>query len=352
MKLLIIGGTIFLGRHLAAAAIARGAEVTLFNRGNHPTIGSTQIETIKGDRNYDLHELKGRRWDAVIDTCGYLPRSVNTSAEVLSDSVDVYTFISSQSVYVNVSAPGVDESAPLATLTDEQLEEANAIDASGPSSVNYGKLYGGLKALCEQTVETVMANRVLTIRPGLIVGPNDPTDRFTYWVVRVARGGEVLAPDSPATYLQFIDVRDLAEWILRMVEQKRTGTYNATSPAGSLTMGDLFQECKEVSNSDAFFTWVSEDFLLQQPVMAWTEMPLWLPRQGAPHLNGFMFINCSKALTTGLTFRSLTTTVHDTLAWYRSEPSDNDLKAGIKEDRECALLSNWHESQAQSSNTA
>ncbi|MGI8732187.1 MAG: NAD-dependent epimerase/dehydratase family protein [Pyrinomonadaceae bacterium] len=220
MKLLILGGTRFLGRHLVKAALARQHEITLFNRGKHhgkdPSAALANVETIYGDRNNDLAKLQGRRWDAVIDTCGYLPCTVRASAEILTDSVDRYVFISSISVYADVSVFGVDETAPVAGLTSEQLAEANEIDSSGQASaVNYGKMYGGLKALCEQTAEEVLPNRVLTIRPGLIVGSYDYTDRFTYWVQRIARGneaGEVLAPGRPDRYLQFIDVRDLAEW--------------------------------------------------------------------------------------------------------------------------------------------
>src|SRR5438132_3225731 len=237
MKLLILGGTRFVGRHLVTAALARNHEITLFNRGQHPSAALTSVETIYGDRNSDLAKLQGRRWDAVVDTCGYLPRTVRASAEILFDSVEAYVFISTQSVYADVSVFGVDETAPLATLTDEQLDQANAIDSSGQASaVTYGKMYGGLKARCEQAAEEVLPNRVLIIRPGLIVGPYDYTDRFTYWVVRVARGAEVLAPGRPDRYVQFIDVRDLAEWVVRMIERGGTGVYNANGLPKNLTM--------------------------------------------------------------------------------------------------------------------
>jgi 2'-hydroxyisoflavone reductase len=344
MKLLILGGTRFLGRHLVTSAIARNHEVTLFNRGNHPTEAQTNIETIRGDRNSDLEKLRGRRWNAVIDTCGYLPRTVRAAAELLSDSIDRYVFISSQSVYADLSSHGVDEAASLAKLTRAQLEEANSIDSSGPASaVNYGKMYGGLKALCEQAVDEVLPNRVLTIRPGLIVGPDDYTDRFTYWVARVARGGEVLAPGRPERNVQFIDVRDLAEWIVRMIERNQSGVYNANGLPNSLTMERVLQECKNVSVSDASFTWVNENFLLQENVAAWSEMPLWLPEEAAPHLKGFMFIDSAKAVNAGLTFRSLTDTVGDTLTWHKTNCVDTRLKAGIDPDREKILLNKWHE---------
>jgi len=336
MKLLIIGGTRFLGRYLVTSALANNHEVTLFNRGRHHS--EEAVETICGDRNTDLSKLEGRRWDAVIDTCGMLPRAVKAAAEVLSDSVDTYTFISTQNVYADVSTPGVDESSPLKSLTAEQIEEANAIDTTGEPS--YGNLYGGLKAHCEQEAEKVMPNRVLNIRPGLIIGPHDYTDRFTYWVVRVARGGEVLAPGRPDRFVQMIDVRDLAEWIVRMTERKQTGVYNANGLASTFTMQDVLEECKAVSGSDATFTWVSEAFLLDENVAAWSEMPLWLPEEAAPHLRGFMFVTYDKAVRDGLRFRPLRETVADTSQW--AQARSEDLKAGIGSEKEQSLLRKWH----------
>ena len=330
------------------AALQHDHEVTLFNRGRHAPAPFANVETIYGNRNGDLDALKGRRWDAVVDTSGYLPRTVKAAAEVLSSSVDRYVYISSQSVYADLSVVGVDETAPLASLTDEQLAAANAIDSSGQTSaVNYGKMYGGLKALSEVAAETVMPGRVLNIRPGLIVGPEDYTDRFTYWVVRVAAGGEVLAPGRPDRNIQFIDVRDLAEWTLRMVGRKEKGVYNANGLPNALTMEALLKECKSVSESDASFTWVNEDFLLQEPVAAWSEMPLWLPQEAAPHLKGFMFINCDKAMAAGLTIRALRDTVRETLTWYETTHTNEALTAGIDRDREKRLLLKWHESKGE-----
>ena len=294
--------------------------------------------------NPDRTKLQGRRWDAVVDTCGYLPRSVKASAEFLSDSVDVYAFISSQSVYADVSVCGVDELAPLKTLTAEQLDKANAIDSSGQSSaVTYEEMYGGLKALCEQAAEEVMPNRVLCIRPGLIVGPYDYTDRFTYWPVRVARGGEVLAPGRPDQYVQFIDARDLADWTVRMIQRKAAGVYNVNGAPETLTMQKVLEECKSVSESDASFTWGDEEFLLQENVKAWSEMPLWLPADAAPQLKGFMFINCDRALAMGLSLRPLRDTIKDTLVWHQTDQQAEQLKAGISKDRERELLHRWRE---------
>lgn len=339
MKLLIIGGTRFLGRHLVTAAHPRHHEITLFNRGTESS--ETNVETIHGDRHTDIARLHGRRWDAVIDTYGMLPNSVKSAAEVLCDSVDRYIFISTQNVYADVSTPGVTETAPLTTLTTTQLDEAYAIDRSGTPS--YGQLYGGLKALCEQAAEAVMPNRVLVIRPGLIVGPNDYTDRFTYWVVRVARGGDVLAPGRPDRFVQLIDVRDLAEWIVLMTERKATGPYNANRLPEILTMKNVLDESKAVSQSDASFTWANEELLLQNAVAAWSEMPLWLPEEAAPHLKGFMFINCDKAVGTGLNFRSIADTIAATLKWYQTDP--HELKAGLSSDKEEALLRKFRETQ-------
>ncbi|HEX6719657.1 MAG TPA: NAD-dependent epimerase/dehydratase family protein [Pyrinomonadaceae bacterium] len=341
MKLLILGGTRFLGRHLVRAALARGHEVTLFNRGNYPSEELGTVETIHGDRHTDLAKLKGRSWNAVIDTSGHLPRAVRAAAEVLSDSVERYVFISTQNAYASVSVPGIDEDYPLATLTPEQLDQANSIDTTGQPS--YGALYGGLKALCEQAANSVMPGRVLIIRPGLIVGPDDYTDRFTYWIVRVARGGEVLAPAHPDRFIQFIDVRDLAEWIVRMVEQRATGAYNAHGRPNTITMQNVLDECKSTSDSDAAFTWVTEDFLLQEQVAPWSELPLWLPEEAAPHLKGFMFINPEKAIAVGLTYRSLRDTIADTLTWYQTNRANDVLKAGLDRDKERALLYKWHE---------
>lgn len=341
MKLLIIGGTRFVGRHLVTTALAREHEVTLFNRGHYSA--EFDVETINGDRHNDadLAKLKRRRWDVVVDTCGHLPRAVRAAAEILSGAVDRYVFISSQNAYESVSVRGVDETFPRATLTTEQLEVAYSIDTSGQPS--YGALYGGLKALSEQAAEEVMPDRVLSIRPGLIVGPHDYTDRFTYWVARVARGGEVLAPGRPERFVQFIDARDLAEWIVSMAEQKATGIYNANRAPEKLTMQTVLDECKVASDSDATFTWASEDFLLRENVSAWAEMPLWLPEEAAPHLKGFMFINCDKAIAAGLRFRPLSETIGDTLAWHQTTHTNQELKAGIDSDKEQVLLRKWHE---------
>ena len=343
MKLLVIGGSRFLGAHLVASAVARNHEVTVFNRGQQKSEGSPDVENIRGDRNKDLDKLKGRHWDSVIDTCGFFPQSVTASAEALRDSIGTYVFISSASVYADVSTIGVDEDAPLKTLTDEQLQKATELYSSEDNSAAaLGNLYGGLKALCERAAEEVMPGRALNIRPGLIVGPLDYTDRFTYWLVRVAEGGEVLAPVRPDLPLQFIDGRDLADWTMHMVEKKGTGVYNANCLPGKVTMQAVLEESKAVSGSDATFTWVDEKFLLDENVHAWSEMPLWLPEEAAPHLKGFMFVSTDKAVAAGLTCRQISETIRDTLIWYRAKHSNDPLKAGIDRGREGELLQKFH----------
>jgi len=341
MKILIIGGTRFLGRHLVTAALDRNHDVTLFNRGNYPSLPDTR--QIIGDRDHDLSKLQGEDWDDVIDTCGILPQSVQSSAKALSSTVGLYVFISSISAYSDLSARDTRENAPLKTLTNEQLDEANQIHTS--NSTNYGSLYGGLKALCEQTLLDVMSDRSLIIRPGLIVGPYDYTDRFTYWVVRVAHGGEVLAPGRPARPVQFIDARDLSEWIIRVVEINTAGVYNANGFPGSVTMEEILTECKIVTKSDANFTWASESFLIEENVTAWSKMPLWLPEENAPQLNGFMFVNCDKAINTGLTLRQLNDTVAAIYSWRKHAPSDEPMSAGLDKDSEDRLLQKWHEAR-------
>jgi 2'-hydroxyisoflavone reductase len=328
MQLLILGGTVFLGRHLVDAALARGHDVTLFNRGQHNPKLYPEVEKLRGDRDGGLDALRGRRWDATIDTSGYVPRIVRASADLLAGAVDHYTFVSSISVYPHFRSLGLDESAPVGTLDDPSVEEVT------------GETYGPLKALCEQAAEQALPSRALIIRPGLIVGPHDPTDRFTYWPHRVAKGGEVLAPGRPERHVQVIDVRDLAEWTLNMVERQQTGIYNATGPAYALTMGQLLDACRAASGGDARISWVGEDFLAEREVGAWIELPLWIPESDSDML-GFSDINCAKAIAAGLTFRDLAATVRDTLAWDATRPADREWRAGLKPEREAELLQAW-----------
>lgn len=333
MKLLILGGTVFVGRHLVDAALVRGHEITLFNRGQHNPDLYPEVEKLRGDRDGDLSALEGRRWDAVIDTCGYVPRVVGASAALLAGSVDHYTFISTLSVFASFARPGADESAQLAPLPEEGSED-------------HRKHYGPLKALSEQAAETAMPGRVLTIRPGLIVGPHDQSDRFTYWPARIACGGDVLAPGRPERPVQVIDVRDLAEWNIRMVEAGATGIYNATGPDYTLTMAAMLDACRTASGSDARIVWVEEQFLLDQGVTPWREIPVWLPESG--DTAGFSTVNCRKAIGAGLTFRPIVDTARATLAWdaerkaeAASEGAELPSAAGLAPEREQQLLEAW-----------
>ena len=324
MQLLIIGGTRFLGRHLVDSALSRGYQITLFNRGKSNPGIYPQIETITGDRETDLNKLAGRHFDAVIDTCGYLPRIVRLSAQALKDNIGSYVFISSISAYADFSQVGITENSPLATMPDETVEEIT------------GETYGPLKVLCEKTVEAELPGRALIIRPGLIVGPHDPTDRFTYWPFRIASGGEVLAPEKPEVPVQIIDGRDLAEFTLKLIEQKATGAYNATGPEYELTLGAMLDACKQVSGSDAVFRWASVEFLSQNKVAPWSDMPVWVP--DTPEDAGFSKVDVSKAIAAGLAFRPLAETVRDTLAWAATRPTDHPWRAGLTAEQEAQLL--------------
>lgn len=329
MDIVILGGTRFVGRALVEAAQNAGHSVTLFHRGKTNPGIFPEVEHLHGDRDGGLGPLTGRRWDAVVDTCGYLPRVVRQSVEALRGTVQHYTFISTLSVYAEPTQPGMDENGPLATMPDETVEEIT------------NETYGPLKVLCEQAVQEAYAERAFIVRPGLIVGPHDPTDRFTYWPARVAQGGEVLAPGEPERLVQFIDVRDLAEWIIRCLPERLGGVFNAVGPVPQPAMGELLEVSRRVSRSEATFTWVDEGFLVEQGVTPWTELPLWIPAS-EPEADGFFAFDVTRAITAGLRFRSLAETVTDTLAWNRSRPKDEAPRAGLAREREAELLAAWH----------
>ena len=332
MKLLILGGTIFLGRHLVEAALGRGHEVTLFNRGRHNPELFPEVEKLRGDRDGGLDILRGRQWDAVIDTCGYVPRLVRDSTELLAETGAHYTFISSISVYADFSLEGTDENSPLQTLPDSTVEEVT------------GETYGGLKALCEKVAETALPDRVLNVRAGLIVGPHDQANRFLYWLKRIPLGGEVLAPGRPDRYIQIIDGRDLAEWVIASSEVQVSGNYNVTGAPNNLSMGELLDTIHLESGSEATLTWVDDAFLLEQEVPPFDGLPFWAPAES----EGVFRVKIERALADGLTFRPIAKTVRDTLAWLKERPpQDKDglpiqLRSGISPEEEAQLLAAWH----------
>jgi 2'-hydroxyisoflavone reductase len=335
LKLLILGGTNFIGPHIVDALLARGHTVTLFNRGKTHAELFPQLEKLRGDRDGDLKALVGRKWDAVIDPSGFVPRIVRASAELLAPNIGHYVFISSISVYPEgATKVGMNEDDAVAELP-----------AGAEASEEVPKYYGALKAACEKTVAQVLPGRSSSVRPGLIVGPRDPTDRFTYWPVRVARGGEVLAPGNGDDPVQFIDARDLARFLVTVVEQRATGTFNATGPAARLSIRELLQACKRAAGSDARFVWVDAKFLEEQKVSPWSDLPVWA---GSDPTNAFAQIDCRRAIGRGLTFRSAEETARDTLAWWATLPEERraKLRTGLSADRETAVLSAWSKRKA------
>jgi 2'-hydroxyisoflavone reductase len=339
LRILILGGTGFIGPYQVQYALSRGHKITTFNRGKtHPGELGGDVEQLVGDRNGQLDALKNRQWDVVIDNPTSVPVWVRDVAQVLKGNVDRYVFISTISVYADTSKPGTDETAPLAKYTgaDPYKESRETIVASK------FQLYGPLKALSEAEAEKQFPKQTLIIRPGLIVGPRDETDRFTYWPVRLDRGGEVLAPGTPDDPVQFIDARDLAEWTIRMVENRETGIYNATGPATKLGIGEMLNKIKEANKSNCTLTWVNADFLEKQNVAPWTDMPVWIPPRGEEAAGNK--INISRALAKGLTFRPLTETAPDTLSWFKSLPQDRQskLRAGLTPEREAEVLATWN----------
>lgn len=321
MRLLVLGGTKFLGRAAVEAALERGHEVTLFNRGRTNPELFPEAERLVGDRGGDLSALEGREWDAVIDPSGYVPRIVRASADLLAETVGHYVFVSSISVYADHSGPAREDDALAELDPDHSVDELRSDYAN----------YGPLKALCEQTVADVFPGRHANVRAGLIVGPHDPTGRFTYWPHRVARGGDVVAPAPPDRKIQFVDVRDLGGWLVDLAERRVVGTYNATHPGQP--WGDLLDACRDVSRSDARIVWVPDEFLVEQGVGEWMELPLWVQD---PEWRGMHLADVTRALDVGLTFRPLAETVRGTLD--EAEPSAD---AGLTPEREAELLETW-----------
>ena len=332
MKLLIIGGTRFVGRHLVENALARGHEITLFYRGQTNPDLFPSATHLHGDRKTEegMSLLSGQQWDAVIDTCGYEPKVTNLSAQTLKDRVELYCFISTISVYKNPLLPNSDENAPLGRL--DNLTNLNEVTLTNET-------YGPLKVHCEEGITEILGARALHIRPGLIVGPHDPTDRFTYWPHRVMTGGNILAPGTPELAAQFVDARDLAAWTLDAVEAKLSGAYNVAGR--TVTFGAILRACEEATGMPSEMReikWIPEAWLQENGVQPWVELPLWISSNDAD-MAGFNTMSSAKAIAAGLTYRPLLDTVRDTMAWDKTRIiTENSWKNTLKPEREEELI--------------
>ena len=331
LRILVLGGTGFIGPHQIRYAVARGHKVSMFNRGKTNPGLFPGVEHLEGDRNGKLDALKNREWDAVIDNPSTLPRWVRDTAHLLKEKAGQYVFISTISVYKDHSKVGMDENDPVATLADPTVEQIT------------GETYGGLKALAEGEARRAFGDRATIVRPGLIVGPGDNTDRFTYWPVRIAKGGDILAPGDPLNPVQIIDARDLAEWTIRLVENSTFGTFNATGPAGQLSMAEMLGGIRAVVSGSVpiKLTWVPADFLETQKVNAWSDMPVWIPAQG--EYAGFGSRSIARAIAAGLTFRPLAETAKATLDYHDARTAERKakLRAGLTAEREAEVLAAW-----------
>jgi len=349
MHLLILGGTVFLGRHAAREALARGHRVTLFHRGRHAlepgALGEGgsrgTLDVVTGDRHDGFGALDGRTFDAVIDTSAYVPSEVSAVAQALGARMGHYTFVSSLSVYPDYALAGLDEDAPIPAITDAQRTEGETLDREDPAQrPRFFELYGPLKAACELEAARYLPGKACIVRPGLIVGPHDPSDRFTYWPERAARGGEAIAPGRAARPVQLVDARDLAAWMVTLAETGRIGTFNANGPAHELDMASVLAACARAAASDVRWTWCDDAFLLAEGVAPWMGLPLWIPESDAS-MHGFMRVDCTRARDAGLAFRPIDDTVGDTLAWAATRPP-GERRAGLDAARERALLEAWH----------
>ena len=324
MKLLVIGGTQFSGRALTERALTRGHEVTLFHRGKNGADLFPEAEHVLGDRGESLEPLGGREFDAVVDTCGYVPRSVGSAVERLHGA-GWYGFISSISAFGDFSMPGMTETSQLHLPPFPDTEEITETT------------YGPLKVACEEQVTAAFGDRAALIRPGYIVGPNDPTDRFTYWLRRAASGGEMLAPAPPDQPIQFVDARDLAAFVLHLAETATGGAFNVVHPAGTTTLGALIGLARAEAGADTSVEWAGGDWLGEQlGEDKYDAFPLWVPEEPGSHL-----FDPAHAIAAGLDLRPVAETVRDTLAWDRTREQQWPMKAGLDPDREAALLAAW-----------
>lgn len=329
MKILVLGGTGFLGPEIVESLVASRHTVTLFNRGRTNPNLFPDLEKLTGDRRAgDLKSLEGREWDVVIDVFASQPKWVKATAELLAKRCKTYVFISTISVFNDNSTPGMDENGPIYP-EDKSLDEEDRV-----SNENYGPM----KVRSEAIVREYFPQTATIVRPGLIVGPTDPTDRFTYWPARIDRGGEVLAPGPGTDPVQFIDLRDLGKFVARLIDDGHVGTYNATGPSGTWTMAEFLAACKGATSSVVDLVWADPEWLLEKQVQPFMEVPLWAP--GA-EMAGFMRIDCSKAIAHGLTFRPVSQTARDTMDWVKTRPDTYRWQAGMKPEREEALLKEW-----------
>jgi len=329
LRLLILGGTGFIGPYQVRYALDRGHTVTLFNRGRTSPQLFPDVEKLVGDRAADLAALEGRTWDAVIDNSATDPTWVARSAQLLRETVGTYLFVSTRSVYYDTSRVPMTVDAAVFSPENTKVAPGERLP------------YGLAKALAEDEARKAFGSRALIVRPSLIVGPGDLTDRFTYWPVRIERGGEILAPGDGADAVQIIDARDLSEWMIRLVEQRAGGTYNALGPRTPRSFAELLHGIKAVTTSEGTFTWVDTDFLLAQDVRPYREMPVWMPARDGRE--GFGRFDISREVALGLTFRPLAVTARDTLDYYHAQPAERQeqLRAGISAEREAEVLRLW-----------
>ena len=329
--MLILGGTGFIGPHMTELALARGWKVTHFNRGKRDPDGVENVETLHGDRKGQLDSLKGRQWDVVVDNTGYIPKYQKMSADLLAPNTGYCLYISSISAYASFEKPN-DIGSPTGVLENKDQEEIT------------NETYGPMKALCEQYVRDAYGSRCSIVRPGYIVGPLDPTDRFTYWPVRFARGGEMAVPGTAADPIQVVDVRDLAAFMMGLVERRVSGDYNAVTPPRAITMGSLMDTSRKVTGADTKLTWIDEKFIAEKA--ADVNLAPWSAMHG-PEAGGSL-TGIQASVEQGLKARPLEETVRDTLAWHATRPADRQatLRSGFSPEQEAAILADWHARQA------
>jgi 2'-hydroxyisoflavone reductase len=333
LRVLMLGGTGFIGPHTIEALRRGGHRITLFNNDNASSTRFPDLESLFGDRDGKIEALSGREWDVVIDNSGYVPRHVRLTADALKDRVGHYLFVSSISAYADLSKPGIDETYPLATLADPGIEKVTE------------ETYGPLKAACENVVRAAYGSRCTILRPTYIVGPGDSSDRFTYWPVRMSQGGDMLAPGTSSDPVQFIDVRDLAAFIAACAEHRHAGAFNVCNPPRSVSMGQLLDSSRRISRAGTKVVWVDAKFIEARKFQG-NEIPIWSPTEG--EFAGASLVDSARAVAKGLKFRSLDSTVADTLAWHATRPSERRerLRAGLTPDQERALLEKWLQSKS------